>query len=199
VSTRFLTAISGLKRTPRSGWITSGVSLRDVESVADHTFSTCALALILADFELRNGQRVNMERVLRMAILHDLAEAFTFDISKAYLMYLGKRGSKVKSMIETSAWQYLVRGMKPIQLSNNYLKLQREYGEGRTVESKIVHAADSLDILLQAVDLRRRGYPRSCLKDLWKQSIKTIQASHLHSASTILRMIIKSSRELERS
>jgi 5'-deoxynucleotidase YfbR-like HD superfamily hydrolase len=140
-----------------------------------------------------------MERVLRMAILHDLAEAFTFDISKAYLTYLGKRGGKVKSVIETSAWQYLVRGMKPIQLSNNYLKLQQEYGEGRTVESKIVHAADSLDILLQAVDLRRRGYPRSCLKDLWNQSIKTIQASHIHSASTILRMIIRSSRELERS
>jgi len=198
MSIRFLAAISGLKRTPRSGWITHGVSLPDVESVAEHTFSTCTLSLILADSELRSGAQLNMERVLRMAILHDLSEALTFDISKAYLTYLGKRGRKMKNMIEASAWKYLVDGMKPPKLSNDYLKVQQEYDEGQTVESEIVHAADSLDILLQVIDLRRRGYPQSCLQDLWDQSITTVRRSPIHSASAILRMIIRSSRELER-
>ncbi|MGA3296417.1 MAG: HD family hydrolase [Candidatus Bathyarchaeia archaeon] len=198
MSSRLLTAISSLKRTPRSGWLTHGVSLQDVESVADHTFSTCALSLILTDFELKRGVRVNVERVLRMATLHDLAEAFTFDISKSYLAYLGKRGEVIKDEIEASAWKHLVKGIKSLQISNNYLMVHKEYLENKTIEAKIVHAADSLDILLQIVDLRRRGNQQSCLKNLWNTTIKRLRTSSIPSVSTVLKMIVEEARELER-
>jgi len=174
------------------------VSLQDVESVADHTFSTCALSLILTDFELKRGVRVNVERVLRMATLHDLAEAFTFDISKAYLAYLGKRGEVIKNEIEASAWKHLVKGIKSLQISNNYLMVHKEYLENKTIEAKIVHAADSLDILLQIVDLRRRGNQQSCLKNLWNTTIKRLRASSIPSVSTVLKMIVEEARGLER-
>jgi putative hydrolase of HD superfamily len=174
------------------------VSLQDVESVADHTFSTCALSLILTDFELKRGVRVNVERVLRMATLHDLAEAFTFDISKSYLAYLGKRGEVIKDEIEASAWKHLVKGIKSLQMSNNYLMVHKEYLENKTIEAKIVHAADSLDILLQIVDLRRRGNQQSCLKNLWNTTIKRLRTSSIPSVSTVLKMIVGEARELER-
>ena len=198
MSIRLLTAIGNLKRTPRTGWITHGVSIQDVESVADHTFSTTTLSLILSDFEQARGVQVNVERVLRMATLHDLAEAFTFDISKAYLTYLGERGSAIKDEIESSAWNHLVSGMEPLQLSNSYLRLHKEYVASKTIEAQIVHAADSLDILLQIVDLRRRGYPQSCFKDLWDEATKKLQASPVRSVPTILKAIVKSARELGR-
>ena len=196
MSMRFLTTIRSLKRTPRTGWITHGISLHDVESVADHTFSTCALSLILADLEVRGGVQVNVERVLRMATLHDLAEAVTFDINKAYLAYLGNRGRAIKDEIESSAWKYLLRGIKPLQLSNSYLGFQKEYDGNNTIEAQIVHAADTLDIILQIVDLRRRGYPQLCVKDLWDEAIKRLRASPVRSVSSILKMIVKDSREL---
>ena len=85
----FVSSLSRIKMIPRSGWISHGISLRDVESVADHSFSTTVLAMWLADLEVSNGRRVNLERVLRLALLHDLPEALTFDISKSYLEYLG--------------------------------------------------------------------------------------------------------------
>ncbi|HYW00739.1 MAG TPA: HD domain-containing protein, partial [Candidatus Acidoferrum sp.] len=69
----FLQALSDLKNIPRSGWLSHRISIQDVESVADHSFSTSVLAMVLANFEVKTGRRVNVERVLKMALLHDLA------------------------------------------------------------------------------------------------------------------------------
>ena len=44
-----------LKRMPRSGWIYSGIPLTDVESVADHSYMTTLVALILALQEKQKG------------------------------------------------------------------------------------------------------------------------------------------------
>jgi 5'-deoxynucleotidase YfbR-like HD superfamily hydrolase len=170
--------------------------LLNVESVADHTFSTCALSLILTDFELRRGVRVNAENVLKMATLHDLAEALTFDISKAYLKYLGERGSAIKDEIESSAWKHLVKGIRYRQLSNNYLMLHEEYIENKTIEAQIVHAADSLDILLQIVDLRKRGINQPCLLTLWDETVKRLRTSTVRSAFIVLKMIAGEARAL---
>jgi len=189
----YLSAISGLKRIPRSGWISHGISLQDVESVAEHSFSTCALSMFLADLENDRGADVDSERVLRIATLHDMAEALTFDISKGYLSYLGRRGRLIKKEIEAAAWKQLTSGLES-NLSKHYLGLQKEYAENKTIEAQVVHAADSLDILLQITDLRRRGYPIKEVKDLWTETTKKIQRTRIHSARRVLRLIVKESR-----
>jgi len=194
----FLATVNTLKRIPRSGWITHGVSLQDVESVADHTFSTCVISLLLADLEQRQGVRVNAERVLRTATLHDLAEAFTFDISKSYLTYLGKRGSAIKSEIEAFAWKHLVRKLGSPKLSNDYLKLQKEYVSNMTIEAQIVHAADGIDILLQILELRRRGCPANSLQDLWGETVNRVKETPIRSAKVLLKLITKEERHLAR-
>ena len=195
---KFLATVNTLKRIPRSGWITHGVSLQDVESVADHTFSTCVISLLLADLEQRRGIRVNAERVLRTATLHDLAEALTFDISRSYLTYLGKRGSAIKNEIETSAWKYLARSIGSPRLSNDYLRLQEQYVSNNTIEAQIVHAADGIDILLQILELRRRGYPAESVKDLWDETAKRVKETPIRSAKDLLKLITKEGRHVTR-
>jgi len=195
---KFLATVNTLKRIPRSGWITHGVSLQDVESVADHTFSTCVISLLLADLEQRRGVRVNVERVLRTATLHDLAEALTFDISRSYLTYLGKRGSAIKNEIETSAWKYLARSIGSPKLSNDYLRLQEQYVSNNTIEAQIVHAADGIDILLQILELRRRGYPAESVKDLWGETVKRLKETPIRSAKDLLKRITKEGRHATR-
>ena len=183
-----------MKRIPRSGWITHGVSLPDVESVADHTFATCAISLLLTDLERRRGVRVNAERVLRIATLHDLAEALTFDISKSYLTYLGERGRVMKNEIETSAWKYLARSIGSVSLSNGYTRLHRQYVRNVTVEARIVHAADSIDILLQIIELRRRGYPANLVEGLWKETVKKVNDSPIRSVKQLLKVVKQEGR-----
>ena len=185
----FLQALSDLKSLPRSGWLSHRISFQDVESVADHSFSTGILSLVLANFETKAGRRVNVERVLKMALLHDLAEALTFDISKNYLQYLGTRGRKLKNEIEKSACAHLSEAMKPFGLSEVYEAVYDEYLRDRTIEANIVHAADRLDILLQVINLEHRGYPGTLMHDLWTETTRSLANTKLRSVQKIQRMI----------
>jgi putative hydrolase of HD superfamily len=195
----FLLNLSKMKAIPRSGWLSHDVSLQDVESVADHTFSTSVLSMLIADLEVERGVRVNTEKVLRMALLHDLAESLTFDISRAYLDYMGTKGERMKREIERTAWGHLVKEVEDRQLARRYAGAQREYVEDKTAEAKIVHAADSMDILLQVVSYLRRGYPEALLSDLWKERISMVRESGVPSAHAMLKRIINENRELARS
>ena len=71
----FLAELMRLKSTPRIGWLLRGV--RDVESVAAHSFGVAVIAMLLADRARARGVEVNVERLLRMALLHDLTETRT--------------------------------------------------------------------------------------------------------------------------
>jgi putative hydrolase of HD superfamily len=186
-----------MKSIPRTGWISHGVSLNDVESVAEHSFSTSALSLLLADLELSSGSRVDVERVLRMSLLHDMAESLTFDISKAYLSYLGKRGDVIKSELERSAWKHLADGLENEVLARQYTRLQNAFDADETLESKIVHAADGLDLLLQVIDYRRRGYPESLLRELWDATNDKLRKTGLASVKQIHRGIIAEGKRLD--
>ena len=185
-----------MKVIPRSGWLSHDISLQDVESVADHTFSTCALSMLLADLETKRGVTIDIESVLRMAILHDMAESLTFDISRAYLEYMGTRGEAMKREIERTAWEHVRKGIEDQDLAGKYALIQNQYVEGKTKEAMIVHAADSIDILLQVVNYERRGYPHALLSDFWNERIRMMKHSALQSVRRILEQLIMEERKL---
>ena len=186
-----------MKAIPRSGWISHGIPLQDVESVADHSFSACALSLLLSDLEVRDGKQVNIERVLRLALLHDMPESLTFDISKEYLQYLGPRGRAIKSELETAAWRHIVEGLDEPSLRRSYTRLMKEFDEERTLESRLVHAADKLDILLQVIEYRRRGYPESLLRELWNKTNLKLRNCRISSARKMQTVLIREAKRLD--
>jgi len=187
----FMSGLGRLKMIPRSGWISHGIQLNDVESVADHTFSTSALAMLLADMEASNGRHVDVERVLRMALLHDLAEGLTFDISKSYLEYLGNRGEAIKRQLEQSAWNHILRGIRSKSIKTKYIQLQSEFNAARTFESQIVHAADKLDILFQINAYLRKGYARRMLSDIWTTTNRSLARFHIRSVNETQRIAVR--------
>lgn len=72
---QFLVTLARLKKTPRTGWLNRGIPPADVESVADHVGMTALIAWTLALDE----PDIDADRVLQLAIVHDLAEAITGD------------------------------------------------------------------------------------------------------------------------
>jgi putative hydrolase of HD superfamily len=176
---------------PRSGWVSHGINVQEVESVADHSYSTTVLAMLLADLEVADGRRINIERVLRLALLHDLPEALTFDISKSYLEYLGSRGEAIKSELEQAAWKHLIKTIGRGAVRQRYAELQSEFNAEETIESKVVHAADRLDILLQIVEYHRRGYPKAIFADLWKSSNQKVRGSKLLSVRKLYTIVAR--------
>ena len=157
----FLAELMRLKAVPRMGWLLRGV--RDVESVADHSFGVAFTAMLLADQAQRQGLEPNVEKILRMALLHDLTEARTGDLPNTVKRYFDK--GTLHAADERAADEMLsALGA----IGEEYLLLWQEYEQRESLEARIVKAADKLDLLLQAREYEKGGAQN--LHEFWQNS-----------------------------
>jgi putative hydrolase of HD superfamily len=136
----FAKIIGRLKRTPRTGWKMRKV--KNPESVADHSFRTTLLGMVLSDLE-----KLDTEKIMRMLLLHDIAESATGDITsiKKY-----KNISKFRKLEEKAIEKILSKLSK--KLSKMYLDLWNEMEDCKTKEAKFCNDMDKLEMMLQAFD-----------------------------------------------
>ncbi len=134
---KILEVLMNLKYEERRGWkrILPGLT---VESVASHSFSTAFIAMLLA-----MKKKANVEKVVCMALLHDIAEGVIGDITPEMTDFIEKEETESKVM------EYILRDL-PDDIRDKLLALWREYIEGRSEEAKIVAEADKIDMHLQA-------------------------------------------------
>jgi putative hydrolases of HD superfamily len=150
-----------LKAIPRTGWLLRGI--RDVESVAAHVFGVAMIAMLLADRAKLRGKQVDIEKVLRMALLHDLSEARTGDLPSTIKKYFEPSSIKtaderiVKEMLMELGW-----------IGDSYLELLRDYEDRTSLESRLVKAADKLDLLIQAREYEKVG--AATLQEFWESA-----------------------------
>ena len=134
----FLEAALDLKNVMRQGWIEKAGIARP-ESVADHSYATSIITMALADAD----GSLDAGRAIRMALLHDLAECITGDITP------GQMSPEEKSALERKAMDSILdRLPEPLRLT--YDSIWQEYLERKTPESILVHDADHLEMALQA-------------------------------------------------
>ncbi|MFN0086884.1 MAG: HD domain-containing protein [Blastocatellia bacterium] len=157
----FLTELMRLKSVPRIGWLLRGV--RDVESVASHTYGVAVIAMLLADRARERGMKVDVERVLRMALMHDLTEARTGDLPSTIKKYFGKKN--VKDADDMIAGE-MFAALGP--LGESYRELWLEYEHRECLESKLVKAADKFDLLLQSIEYEKGG--ANSLQEFWESA-----------------------------
>lgn len=142
-----LIELQRLKGLDRTGWTLRGFP-NGTESVAAHSFGVGVTAMLLADELIAQGVAVNVEKILRISLLHDWAEARVGDMPRTATMYFG---SEVRKQAETAAFR---------DLTNNnavYASDYHEYEERNTLEARLVKAADVIDLLVQALALERAG------------------------------------------
>ena len=146
---------AGLKRVPRAGWFQRGVA--HVESVAEHSFGTAFVALALADLVNSGtvpapGQRLlDLEKVLAMALLHDLAEVRLTDlpVSAARLF-----PEEAKSKAETRAMADL---LTPLPEAGRWQGLWQEFEDRSSPEGRLVRDADKLEMMVQCLRYEQAG------------------------------------------
>ena len=107
--------------------------------------------MLLADALLAHGVTVNVEKMLRIALLHDWAEARVGDMPRTATLYFG---SEARKQAETAAFSDLT---EPVDQNAVYSTLYHEYEERNTLEARLVKAADVIDLLVQALALERAG------------------------------------------
>jgi putative hydrolase of HD superfamily len=148
--TPFFQHVLRLKHVKRAGWI-SRAQIRNPESVADHSYSVCAISMALSDI-----LGLNTERVMKMAILHDLPESIVGDIVP------GGVPKKKKRAEEKNAIESILRWIPPC-LRSDYEGIWLEYLLNKTDIARLVHAVDKLEMVLQARQYVSEGYPEHLL------------------------------------
>lgn len=147
-----LSEIQTLKRLPRSGWLMRGVP--HVESVADHSLGVGLVALILADVLTAHGDLaapLDGEKVLTLALLHDLAEVRLTDLPLSAAQLLS---APVKRQAEEQALADL---LAPLPGAGRLAALWAEFEDHTTPEGRLVRDADKLEMMIQCLRYEEAG------------------------------------------
>jgi putative hydrolase of HD superfamily len=143
-----------LKAIPRMGWRVRGV--RSGESVAEHSYAVALLAMLVAD---RMDIDIDREKLLRIALLHDLPEHMLGDIHAPAGRILGE---EAKESAELRILENLFRG---IEGGDDYVGLWREFADRTSVEGRLIRAIDKLEMFTQAYLYECAG--NRMLDDFW--------------------------------
>jgi len=164
----FFHEIGKLKRKPRRGWVINDI--RDPESIAEHTFRAAIMAWILG-----KKKGLNIEKILKMALIHDLCEIYAGDTTpydsvlpksrkkRAELMKTWPRFSdsekkkiaQEKYKKEKKAIEKLTSKLSP-SLRKEIQNLWLDYEKGLTPEGRFFRQTDRIESFLQDMEYWRR-------------------------------------------
>jgi len=133
-----LQLVQQLKVTKRTGWVRKGVD--GPESIADHMYRMGIMSLISCP------DGVDQTRCMKMALVHDLAEAIVGDIPPNAGVSKEEKAKMEQDAIQT------IKGMLGSRSAagSEIEELFNEYEAGETREAQLVKDFDKLEMILQA-------------------------------------------------
>jgi len=120
-------------------------ALRD--SSAAHSWKLTLMVMIMAD-ELK--LEINVEKAIRMAIIHDLAESITGDIDHI-LIVQGKIFKEDKRKAEEQAMNKIKKSL-PKEIGQDIYDLWQEFEKGLTKEARFVNALDKIEAMVRFLE-----------------------------------------------
>ena len=128
-----------LKDVVRSGWKAWNVKRERLESVAEHIYGTCMLAVAIWSETL---PEVNLSEVLMMLALHETEEIIIGDITPY--------DNAEKQRIKASGEKAVEAIFKNLIAKDVYFKLVHDFNTGATKEAVFAKKCDKLESDLQA-------------------------------------------------
>ena len=141
-----------LKYRIRSGWDDKhwNVTSERKESIAEHVYGTCVLAISLnSEFQLN----MDMEKVLKMLTIHEIGEVVIGDITP-----FDKVTEEEKAEIEHKAMKDVLGDLVG---KDELFELLIEFDEHNTKESKFAYLCDKIEAVIQAKVYQDKGCQRS--------------------------------------
>lgn len=130
----FLREAERLKNVTRTSWTSEGRH----ESVAEHSWRLCLMAVVLAPA----FPDADVAKLLKLCIIHDLGEAIHGDISATLQPPEGKAAQEREDL------QTLLQPL-PLAQQAEFVALWDEYEAASTPEAKLAKALDKLETILQ--------------------------------------------------
>ena len=141
-----------LKEKIRSGWDSThwNVSAERIESVAEHVYGCCILALAIDseyDFD------IDLNKVLKMIVLHEIGEVLIGDITP-----FDNISSEKKQEIEQQAMEIVLGDLIK---KEEMLNLLIEFDSHETKESIFAYYCDKLEADIQSKVYQDKGFHNS--------------------------------------
>ncbi len=154
----FFIEIGKLKNIERSGWLVEGI--KNPESVADHSFRTALMALVLA----KGREDIDANKAVKMALVHDIAESQIGDVLVDWkIKYLGEKAKRIdgthgmtqeeKIRIEKNGMEKLVSLLGGD--GNEIFGLWKEFEERKSKEAVFVKSVEVFETLLQCFEYEK--------------------------------------------
>lgn len=124
-----------LKNITRTAWTQTGRK----ESTAEHSWRVALFILLIKE----SFPTLNSSKAITMALIHDLGEAYTGDISATLMPDTTEKLDQEQINLEKLLSQLNTR------TKNELLDLINEYNAGTTLESKLVKALDKMETIIQ--------------------------------------------------
>lgn len=165
----FFIEVGKLKKMPRRGWVIN--QIKNPESIADHIFRAVIMAWFLAE---KKG-KFNMEKLLKIALIHDLCEIYAGDTTP-YDTVLPRTKKKLKERMKTwprfsnsekkriarEKYKRELKGLEklisklPTAFKEEIKNLWLDYEKGLSVEGRFFKQADRIENFLQALEYWKR-------------------------------------------
>lgn len=129
----FLYEMGTLRMIPRS-W--RQMHNANFANLAEHTFRVMWIAMVIAKKE-----GANLDKVIKMAITHDIAESRTCDPHYLSRMYVKKDEHQATTDM-----------LKDVALEEEFSTLLKEYELRQSLEAKVVKDADNLDVDMELME-----------------------------------------------
>lgn len=136
----FALKVGKLKKLQRAGWIRENV--KDPESVADHSFQTAIMAMVLAPF-----LEVDQNKLIKLALIHDVGETESGDLVWERGQLIDEEKREKKERIEKNAIRKI--------LGKEYGELFHELTKRKTEEAKLLWQIDRLERMTQALEYEK--------------------------------------------
>lgn len=149
---KFYYQVIELKNRIRSGWNEEhwNINAERRESIAEHVFGVCILAISMHS---EQKSTVNLDKVLKMLIIHELGEIKIGDITP-----FNGVSKEEKHAIELQAVNEICSCLMNKQ---ELVDLFIEFDEGKTKEAKFAYHCDKLEADLQSKYYQDNGNHRS--------------------------------------
>lgn len=164
----FLHEVGMLAHLPRSGFAFLGSG---EQSVAEHSHRVAVIAYVLSQL---CEEPLDLSKLLLMCLFHDVAEARIGDLN-----YVNKR------YVKADEEKVLDEMKKRLPFGIAVAGYVEEYNAKETLESRLAHDADQLELLLVLKELHDKGNPRAMI---WFEGVekRLYHSSSKKLASTIL-------------
>lgn len=136
----FLLKTIELKDERRTGWELRNIE--DPETVAGHSWGTAFLYMIYGSQE-----KVDISKCVKMAVVHDIAEAETGDIAHRAVDVDQNVSKEQKRELELETLTKITKELDKQEI----LHLWQEYEERETINAKFVKDMDLIDLCIQAL------------------------------------------------